>query len=278
MQITHAVITAAAPDQSTLPLQRLVDQQGEEKTALQLIVEEVVDAGIEHIGVVICPSRREAFEQAAGEHAGRLSFIEQDHPRGYGDALLRARDFVGRRAFLHLVGDHLYVSESDHGCARQLVDFATAEKCAVSAVQPTRESMLPYFGTIGGRPVPNRSKVYEITQVVEKPTATQAEQKLIVAGLRAGHYLCLFGMHVLTPTVMDLLTEAAESEAGPATLSPALSALAERERYLALEIEGNRYNIGVKYGLLNAQLAVALSGRDRERILGDLVELLAARR
>ena len=89
-------------------------------------------------------------------------------------------------------------------------------------------------------------------------------------GSAPGHYLCLFGMHVLTPLVMELLGEdvrqrSSSAEAGPLMLSPALDKLAKRERYLALELEGACYNIGIKYGLLIAQLALVLNGNDRER-------------
>jgi UTP--glucose-1-phosphate uridylyltransferase len=94
-----------------------------------------------------------------------------------------------------------------------------------------------------------------------------------VPGLRAGHYLCFFGMHVLTPTIFDLL--ASLGDAGNRQLSPALAALAGRERYLAHEVQGNRYNLGVTYGLLAAQLALALSGRHRADVLAQIVELLA---
>jgi UTP--glucose-1-phosphate uridylyltransferase len=94
-----------------------------------------------------------------------------------------------------------------------------------------------------------------------------------VPGLRAGHYLCFFGMHVLTPTVLELLDGL--GEAGNRQLSPALAALAARERYLACEVHGNRYNLGITYGLLVAQLALGLAGRDRDEILAQLVELLA---
>ena len=97
-------------------------------------------------------------------------------------------------------------------------------------------------------------------------------------GLRAGHYLCFFGIHVFTPAVLDVLEEMAARPAGePLQLSPTLARLAGRERYLALEVHGLRYNIGVKYGLLTAQLALALDGADRENILAQLVELLALR-
>jgi UTP--glucose-1-phosphate uridylyltransferase len=59
------------------------------------------------------------------------------------------------------------------------------------------------------------------------------------------------------------------------SLSPALQALAKRERYLALEIQGRRYNIGVKYGLLKSQMALALSGKDRDEVLTEMLDLLA---
>lgn len=277
MKVNKALITAAAPDQNTLPLQRLVDSHGVDRTALELIVEEVLSAGVEEIGVVIQPGDQDAYRAAVGSDFDRLTFVEQTSPRGYGDALHQAREFVGDEPFLHLVGDHLYLSATGRPCAHQLIDVATKHQCAVSAVQATRENQLPYFGAIGGRTVPQQTGIYEVTAVIEKPTPTEAEQRLVIGGQRAGYYLCFFGMHVLTPTVMTCLAELlANPQPGKRTqLSDALAMLAERERYLALEVEGDRFNIGVKYGLLMVQLALALSGRDRDEILTELVELLA---
>ncbi len=130
---------------------------------------------------------------------GRLHFVEQTAALGYGHAVFCAREFAGGAPFLLLVGDHLYVSGGGKRAAQQLVEIARAENCAVSAVQATHESKLPYYGTVGGRLVAGRKGLYEVSEVVEKPTPTEAEQRLIVPGLRAGHYLCFFGMHVLTP-------------------------------------------------------------------------------
>jgi UTP--glucose-1-phosphate uridylyltransferase len=180
---------------------------------------------------------------------------------------------------LHLVGDHLYISRDAQGCARQLVQVAEAEACAVSAVQASRESLLPYYGAVGGHRVPGRQDLYVVENVLEKPTPTEAEQKLLVPGLRAGHYLCFFGLHVLTPTVMEILARQVAENAGRGGifLSPTLAELATRERYLALERPWWRYDVGVKYGLLTAQLALALSGVDRLEVLRLLLELLALR-
>ena len=273
MHIKRALITAAGREQQRLPLQRLVDRDGIAKTALEIIVEEAVVAGAHEVGIVVRPGDEAAFRAAAGNAASRLELIPQPEPLGYGNAVSVARDFIADEPFLHFVGDHLYVSDIDRRCGQQLVAVAEAEQCSVSAVQPTRESMLPYFGVIGGRRVPQTKNLYEVDTVLEKPTPTQAEQELIVPGLRAGHYLCFFGMHVLTPVIFDLLDALGDS--GRRQVSPALALLAGRERYLAYEVAGNRSNLGVTYGLLVAQLALALSGKDRADILSQLVDLLA---
>jgi len=277
MEIKKTVITAAGQNQRTLPLQTLVDGNGQAKSALAIIVEESLQAGIEEICVVICPGDQEAYRAAAGSHGRRLKFVEQSEPLGYGHAVWCAREFTGSSPFLLLVGDHLYLSRSAKRCAQQLVETAAAEACAVSAVQATHESKLPYYGTVGGRLAGARKGLYLVSDVVEKPTPTEAEQKLIVPGLRAGYYLCFFGMHVLTPRVIALLGEdvTAAGKNGRVQLSAALARLPEHERYLACELEGRRFDIGEKYGLLTAQLALALNGRDRDEVLAGLVELLA---
>jgi UTP--glucose-1-phosphate uridylyltransferase len=275
MNVRKAVVTAAGPGQRSLPLQTLVDRDGVEKKALQIILEEALAAGVEEVCVVVAPGDRTAYADAAGTAGGRLHFVEQAEPRGYGRALALARGFTGNEPFLHLVSDHLYLSRGQLRCARQVAELARAEGCSVSAVQATREGLLPYYGTVGGRRVPRRRDVYEVERVAEKPTPSEAEQRLLVPGLRAGHYLCFFGIHVFTPSLMDLL--AVPPGDGPVQLSPALDALAGRERYLALEVQGRRFNIGVRYGLLLAQLALALDGADRDNVLTQLVELLALR-
>ena len=279
MEIKRAIITAAGRHQRHLPLQMLVDRDGTSKTALSILIEEALDAGAEEVCVVICPGDQGAYASAARAHARRLRFVEQTAPLGYGHAAWCARECVADRPFLLLVGDHLQVSGGAERCARQLVKIAAAENCAVSAVQATHESKLPYYGAVGGRLVPARGGLYQIGEVLEKPAPTEAEQRLTVPGLRAGHYLCFFGMHVLTPAVMEMLGEEVTraGAAGGVHLTSALKRLVARERYLAAELHGRRYDIGARYGLLIAQLALALDGGDRAEVLAGVVELLASR-
>ncbi|HAB18539.1 MAG TPA: NTP transferase domain-containing protein [Verrucomicrobiota bacterium] len=278
MEIKKAVVTAAGKNQRTLPLQTLVDGDGVGKTALRIIIEEVLQAGVDEIAIVVSPGDQKAYEAAAGTHASRLTFVEQTQPLGYGHAVYCAKAFAGGSPFLLLVGDHLYVSRTQKRCAQQLVEVAREQDCAVSAVQATHESKLPFYGAIGGRLVANSQSLYEIDDLLEKPTPTEAEQRLIVPGLRAGHYLCFFGMHVLTPAVMEMLgQQVSRSSTAGVHLTTALAKLAQHERYLAYEVAGRRYDIGLKYGLLTAQLALALDGQDRDEVLTGIVELLALR-
>ena len=87
MEIKKAIITAAGKNQRMLPLQTLVDRDGTAKTALQIIIEEVLQAGIAEIAVVISPGDQKAYETAAGSHASRLTFVEQPQALGYGHAV-----------------------------------------------------------------------------------------------------------------------------------------------------------------------------------------------
>jgi UTP--glucose-1-phosphate uridylyltransferase len=280
MTIRKAVITAAGQGQRSLPLQTLIDRDGTPKSALGILADEAFSAGIEEIAVIVSPGDESAFAACAGPLARRMEFIAQPAPQGFGHAVLCAAEFTGDEPFLLMVGDHLHLSRTADTCVQQLLVTAAAEKCAVSAVEATHESKLPFYGCVGGFRVAGRQRLYQIDTVLEKPTPTEAEQRLAVPGLRAGRYLCFFGMHVLPPAVMALLARQHENHAGAARteLSPALAELARAERYLAYEMLGHRHDIGISYGLLRAQLALALAGRDRDEVLSQLVELLAQSR
>ncbi|WP_165228854.1 sugar phosphate nucleotidyltransferase [Aquisphaera insulae] len=310
MHLSKAVITAAGRGAGQYPptdgVQRtmlpIVDRDGLTKPVLQVIAEEAIESGIEEICVVVAPGDESSYrgqlrryaanlrasfrgEDWANEQADRVEHLEQrlrfaiqEEALGYGHAVWSAREFLDGQPFLLLLSDHLYVSSEPRRCARQLLDLAASEDCAVSAVQATREHLIHQYGTLAGRRLPQRSDVYTIDEIIEKPNPTLAELRLHVPGLRAGHYLCFFGMHVLTSTVIDILGDLVRRnvrDLGQIQLTSALNELARRERYLALETRGSRFNLGVKFGNIEAQIALAMAGLDRERILAVLAGSLA---
>ena len=278
MKIKKAIITAANRAQRHLPLQTIIDREGEARTVLAMLLDEVVLAGISQVAVVVSPGDEVLYGEAAGETVCEVTFVVQDEPLGYGHAVWCAKDFVGEDAFLLMVSDHLYVDdEPAHGCVRQLVAAAEQHACSISAVQATHESKLPYFGAVGGQLHKANSDLYRIETVAEKPTPTLAEQELMVPGLRQAHYLCFFGVHVLLPEIMEQLENrfTGLGEGQSMNLSSSLNELAGRSQYLALEVSGERYDLESGYGLLYAQLAVALHSRHRDEVLSGLVEMLA---
>lgn len=276
MKISKGLITAAGEPQRRIPLQTLVDSEGVPRTVLSMLVSEVIGSGIEQVCVIV-PAGEEAVYASAAEGFGdALRLVPQDGPPGYAQAILRAREFLGREPFVHLVGDHVYVRGKEGNLAQRVVNLAAEEGCCVSAVQPTHESAIGRFGVVGGRPLPNRPFLYTVDSVIEKPTPTVAEERLVASGLRAGYYLAFFGIHAFTPEFLEILErQTAEAPEQDATVSSALAEVARRSRYLAVQSDGRRYDLGPKYGLLRSQLALTLNGPDREELLGDLVELLS---
>src|SRR6185312_2117453 len=125
------------------------------KSILAILIEQALAAKVEEICVVIWPGDQDNYLRAAGSHARLVQFIPQPEPLGYAHAVYCARDFCGSDPFLHMVGDHIYVS-SGKPSAQQVAEIAQSEACSVSGVQPTRESQLQFFGAVGGRRLPAR--------------------------------------------------------------------------------------------------------------------------
>lgn len=274
MKITKALITAAGSDQRQLPLQTLIDRDRKQKTILEILIHEIQNAGIKEIGIVIQKEDQKRFEEVLTSSAiSGVKFIPQSNKRGYGHALLSAKDFLNGEAFLHLVGDHLYVNPEGKNVAKELIEVAEKNKCSVSTVQATRENEIGNYGTISADRLQGEINLFKLRKVKEKPTPTYAEQHLLVSGMRAGYYLCFYGMHVLAPAFLNILqTKADLSPDQPLGISESLNELAQKSKYLALEQNDPRYDVGLDYGLLKAQLALSLSGKDRDYLLSELLQ------
>lgn len=159
-------------------------------------------------------------------------------------------------------------------CVAQLLACHRQLKGPVAAVQSTHESQVSRFGVVAGEPVAHQTGVYKVREVREKPTPTEAELYLRVPGNRAGYYLGFFGMHVLDGSIFELLKLRREPGQNLG-LSPALHEWARQGKLHAALIRGRRFDLEAEYGLLQAQLAMALSGPNREMVLADMVRVLA---
>lgn len=310
-RIRKAVITAAGrgtrmyPATTTIQKEMLplMDRDGIVKPAIQIIIEEALDSGIEEVCLVVNRHNRPQIEahfqpvppeemrlfkgkdwallQSARlqQIASRLTLIEQPAPEGYGHAVWCAREFVGSEPFLLMLGDHIYTSGTNRRCARQILDVFEMYGVSVSAVQQTPSELLHLFGTVRGTLIQEHPRVYDIDHIYEKPSVEYAEERLRVAGLLWGMYLCFFGMHAFTPGIFDSLQYAIDHdlrEGGEFQLTSVQERLREGgERYLAFEAVGDRYDIGIPFGYAQTQAALAVHSVFREQMLAALVRMLA---
>lgn len=267
------LITAGDPRHRDLPFQTITDGRGRRLPLVRLHLEEMARAGIEEVGIVHPQEDSARWESFFRGEKVRL--IGQSGANGFGDAVLQGRSFVGDSAFCLVVCDHLFLSAGALSCVEQLRKVYEAHGKPVAAVQATHESHVTQFGVVGAEPLGQEAGSYRVTQVREKPTPTEAELNLRVAGNRAGYYLGFFGIHILEPDIFACLAAESAAQPGAFGLSPSLDQLARQGRLLAHIIDGRRFNLEADYGILHAQLALALSGPDREKVLADIVRLLA---
>ncbi|HZO92007.1 MAG TPA: sugar phosphate nucleotidyltransferase [Chthonomonadaceae bacterium] len=310
-KVRKAVITAAGrgtrmyPATTTIQKEMLpvMDTDGICKPAIQIIMEEAFNSGIEEVCLVVNPQNKSQIEQhfqplppeewklfkgkdwallqsaRIQQMAARLTFVVQETPEGYGHAVWCARHFVGDEPFLLMLGDHIYTTGEDKRCARQILDVFERYGSSVSAVQQTPTELLHLFGTVCGKRIAEQPPVYELEAIYEKPTPEYAEAHLRQAGLLHGMYLCFFGMHILTPSIFECLQYAIDHdlrEKGEFQFTSAQERQrASGERYLAFEAIGDRHDIGIPFGYAQTQAALALNSIYRDQMLAALVRTLA---
>jgi UTP--glucose-1-phosphate uridylyltransferase len=277
VRLKKAIIPMGRPVHGDLPLQHVTTGDGGTSRVAALQIEELLQAGIAEVALITPPGDQRVFRELSAQFGAALVSVEQPEARGFGDAILRAEAWIAGEPFIVQVCDHVFITHAAASCTHQLMEVATREGCAVSAVQANAENQLPYFGVIGGTRVKATTRQYRVETIIEKPTPTVAEERCMIAGLRQGTYLALFGTHALTPQVFGMLRErerhlAAGEKLG---LTEALALLAAKEKYLALEVEGQRIDLESPFGLLRAQLALALYGPRREEVMRLLLEEVA---
>jgi UTP--glucose-1-phosphate uridylyltransferase len=293
-KIRKGVITAAGRGTRQYPASNtvqkelfpLVDVDGYAKPTVQILVEELLASGIEEVCIIantanIEPMRRhfqglpsapsagkewmQPLSDALVNMAGRLTFVVQETQDGYGHAVYQAREWVSDEPFILTLGDHIYFSDTDTRCARQVIAAYEAHNAPMTAVSHVPEAELYRYGTLAGVPVRPVSKdqppVYAISAIAEKPTVDYAHAHLQTPGLPDGEYLCFFGIHAFTPAIFDCLGYLIEHDlrqGGEIQLTSAQELLFARERYLVCEVAGVRHDMGIPEGLIETQIALAL--------------------
>jgi UTP--glucose-1-phosphate uridylyltransferase len=257
----------------------VVDSRGRMLPLILANVEEVFDAGIEEVAIIIQKSDKDLFEKffhqdIPQEHyqalsgpakqesdlirgyGQRITLIPQSEQRGLGHAISLARKWVGTEPFLLVLGDHLFVTKGKNRCARQLIDRYYEVETNLIGLQVTPESEVGRFGTVGGEwcfpEAGGKRDLVTITRFKEKPDIEFAREQLSIEDLPQASFLTVFGLYILSPGVIEELERrsAVNGQASEVQLTDTLEEMRSRESFIGLVIEGEKIDIGIPRGYL----------------------------
>jgi UTP--glucose-1-phosphate uridylyltransferase len=202
------------------------------------------------------PPRIENFQKLSRDHqeysrylldlGHRVTFLAQDIQEGFGHAVYCAREWINDEPFLLLLGDHLYTSETECSCARQLIDVYERFNRSVVGLKVSPVEEIHHFGCVTGVWEEPESSL-NLTEVVEKPEPEYAREHLQVEGLADDTFLTLFGQYILTPRIFEFLEENITHnlrERGEFQLTSCIDRLRREDGLTGYLVKGRAYDIG----------------------------------
>lgn len=190
------------------------------------------------------------------ELAPRIRFAVQHEQEGYGHAVYQAREFTAGEPFLLCLGDHLFRGAGVTPSAELAEAWTRSNGRSVSAVNKISAAELKGYGTIAGTRVPGDERLIDVSLIIEKPDPETARRSLRVDGLGDDEFLGWFGMHLLAPSIFDVLGRMIRDDIRDKNefqLTRAQEIQRQEDGYLALEMTAaRRFDFGTPADLLTA--------------------------
>lgn len=241
----------------------IIDKDGYAKPALLIILDELINAGIEEICLIIRPGEEDlylslfnslkddkknnlpdnlkAYENKLSDIKNKITFIYQNEMLGFGHAALQSAEFAGNEPVLLVLGDHLFHSDSTLNCVAQLINaYEKTKKLTIGLFQIDPSDVL-HYGVVKGELVDER--LVELNTLVEKPSVEYANSNL---GVSDKQYAVL--MYILTDEVYSSLRsqfQNSKTEFGELQLTPALDAVTRDNGAYGFIVDGERFDIGI---------------------------------
>lgn len=287
MKITKAVIPAAGFGTRVLPATKTMPKEMfpiVDKPTIQYIVEEAVAAGITDIliitnrgkgiiedhfdkspeleGLLEKGGKTEFLEQIqAISDLANITFIRQKEMKGLGHAVLKAKSFVGNEPFAVLYGDGVIVSETP--AIKQLIDCYGEYGEGVVGVKKVPAEDIHKYGSLKVENL--HDNVFKCTDMKEKPQTPEEVLSLY----------SILDRCVLPAEIFEILEKTAPGAGGEIQLTDAMREIAVTKGMTAVEFEGKRYDMGNKFGILQAQIEVGLHHPETSSLLQDYIKNLA---
>jgi len=181
--------------------------------------------------------------------ADRVTFAIQHQQEGYGHAVYQTKSFANDEMILLCLGDHLFRGHPTSPYLELAEMARVSQGHSVSAVNRIGPAELRGFGTIAGRRRKENSRLIDVSLIIEKPDLPTARAHLRVDGLEDDVFLGWFGMHLLAPSIYQILEEMIRNDLrdnGEFQLTRAQEIQRQRYGYLALEMtHARRFDFGV---------------------------------
>ncbi|MCT1176452.1 UTP--glucose-1-phosphate uridylyltransferase GalU [Pediococcus pentosaceus] len=285
-KVRKAIIPAAGLGTRFLPVTKASPKEMlpiVDKPTIQYIVEEARKSGIEDILIITGKGKRaiedhfdavpelEENLKAKGkkemlkvveETTGlNMYFKRQSHPRGLGDAVLTAKSFVGNEPFVVMLGDDLM--EDKVPLTKQLVDSFEETGASTLAVLPVPHEEVSKYGVIDPSEEVEKD-LYNVSKFVEKPAVDEAPSNLAI-----------IGRYVLTPEIFNILEKQGLGEGNEVQLTDAIDTLNKKQRVFAKVFNGDRYDVGNKFGFLKTNIEYGLKHPETKDELKTYIKELA---
>ena len=270
MEVKKAVIPAAGLGTRFLPVTKSVPKEIlpiVDKPTIQYIIEEIVASGIEDI-LIITGRNKEIiinhFDQVPelefnlkikGKNAelkmvqditdmANIFTVRQGEAKGLGHAVLCAKEFVGDEPFAVILGDDI-VYNHDNPALKQMIKVFNQHQTSVLGVQTVPHEDVSKYGIVKGKELSDY--VFSVEDLVEKPSIEDAPSDLAI-----------LGRYIITPDIFEILEHTGKGAGGEIQLTDGLRRLAKRQKMVAYDFAGRRYDVGDKLGFLEATVEYGL--------------------
>ena len=250
---------------------------------IQIIIQEAIKSGLEEVIIVNSPekklvnhyfSRDEDLEKRLIERGKedlidklreienliKITFVYQEKPEGLGQAILCAKEAIGNEPFAVALGDDIVINRKGEPILKQLIDVYNQYGKTVMGAKRVDYSEISKYGSAD--PLKIDGRLVLLKGLIEKPKKEDAKSNIAT-----------LGCHILTPTIFDLLKTQKKGIGGEIQLTDAVARLIPIEGVYAYEFEGERFDVGDKFGYITAIIDFALNDeRFRDRLLEYLKE------
>ena len=272
MKVRKAVIPAAGLGTRVLPASKAMPKEMlpiVDKPAIQYIVEEAVASGITDILIITSRGKTtvedhfdrapelEARLLASGKQAvhdeivgisklANITYIRQKETKGLGHAVLCAKTFFGDEPFAVLYGDDVIIGGEKPAC-KELCEVYEKYGKGVAGIKPVPMDQISKYCSLKVEDMGDEQGILKVTDMVEKPMPTQVMSNYSI-----------LGRVVLPPEIFPILEKTAPGANGEIQLTDAMKVLAQTEGMVGRQFSGDRYDMGNKFGILQAIVQVAL--------------------